>query len=312
LDTNEFVQFAERFKNWGRWGPEDEVGTLNLVTPQHIVEAARLVRTGKVFPLGIPIDHTGPQRSRPDSKRFNPIHTMVRTGLDFPGPEPPLMQGTDDIITMPLQGATQWDGLGHFLFRGHMYNGRPYTMVNSDGAVKNGIEKISRKVIGRGVLLDIPRHRGVPWLKGGEAVQAPELDACAAKQGVQVRDGDFLLVRTGNIAMCRAQGGWGDYSGGPRPGLGITVIPWLHEKRVASVAVDNYGVEVHPSDVPGLRVHMHPICIPLMGLLMGEIFDLEELAEDCAADGVYEFLFVAPPLPVTHGVGSPINPYAVK
>ncbi len=312
MDIDAFQEFAERFKNWGRWGPDDEVGTLNFVTPQHIVEAARLVRTGKVFSLAIPFDSNGPQRPRPDSKRFNPLHVMLKTGLDFEGDTPPLFQGTDDMVSLPLQAATQWDGFGHFMYKGHMYNGHPYSTVTSDGATRNGIERLRSKGIGRGVLLDIARHRGVPWMEPGDDIQADELDACGAKQGVEVKDGDFLLVRTGNIAMVRERGEWGDYSGGHRPGLGFSTIEWLYDKRVASVAADNFGIEVYPSDVEGMRVHLHPIAIPLMGMLLGEIFDLEELAADCAGDGIYEFLFVAPPLPVTNAVGSPINPYAVK
>lgn len=312
MNIDEFPEFAEKFKNWGRWGDDDEVGTLNFITPDHIVEAAKLVKQGKVFSLAIPFDSNGPQRPRPDSKRFNPIHLMFKTGSDFDGEEPPLFHGTDDMVSLPLQAATQWDGFGHFMYKGHMYNGHDYTTVTSDGATKNGIERLRARGIGRGVLLDMPRYRGVQWLEPGDAVQSSELDACAAKQGVEVKDGDFLLIRTGNIAMYRAQGTWGDFSGGHRPGLGLTTIQWLYDKQIASVAADNFGIEVYPCDIPDMRVHLHPIAIPLMGMLLGEIFDLDDLAEDCSHDNIYEFLFVAPPLPVTNAVGSPINPYAIK
>ena len=315
MNIQEFLQFAEQFKNWGRWGPEDEAGTLNFVTPQHIVEACRLVKRGQVFALAIPFDETGPQRPRDDSRRFNPVHTMLRTGFDMAGmtsDSPPIRHTTDDMISMPLQAATQWDSLAHVLFQGKMYNGQPYWMVDGQGAHKNSIDKIKSRAIGRGVLLDIPRHRGVPWLEVGQLIGGEELEACAARQAVEVKEGDFLLVRTGHIAMCRAQGGWGEYAGGARPGLGLDAIPWLHERRLAAVASDNYGVEVDPSEVDGLRSPLHLTCVANLGMLFGEIFELEELAEDCAQDGVYEFLFVAPPLPVTRAVGSPINPYAVK
>ena len=317
LDNAEFLRFAEQFKNWGRWGPDDEVGTLNFVTPEAIVQACRLVKKGKVFPLGIPLDSGGPQRQRADNKRFNPVHTMLKTGFDFPGAgtgqPPPHIQSSDDAISMPLQSVTQWDALAHFMLNGKMYNGHPYTMVDGQGAQKNSIDKIRGKTIGRGVLLDFPRCKGVPWLARAEAITAADMDGCARRQKVEVREGDFLLVRTGNLAMYRDGGkGWDDFAGGPRPGLGVSTIKWLHDKRVASVAADNYGVEVSPADVPDQRVTLHPIGIAYMGLLLGEIFDFEKLAEDCAADGVYDFLFVAPPLPVTRGVGSPIDPYAVK
>ena len=312
----QYFQFADKYKNWGRWGQDDEVGTLNFVKPEHIVAAARLVRKGKVFSLAIPLDEKGPQVTRAGSRRFNPIHTMLKTGTDHGVPEsaePPVVWGTDDMITMPLQAATQWDGFGHIIFRGRMYNGRPGSMVTGQGALKNGIEKLSERVIGRGVLLDIPRHRGVPWVGQGDVIDAHELDACAAKRGVKVGEGDFLLVRTGNIAMYRSRGGWGDFVTAPRPGIGLSVIPWLYDKRVASVACDNFGVEVDPGELTEMpKAAVHCIALAHMGMLFGEIFDLEKLADDCAQDGVYEFLFVAPPMPVTGGVGSPVNPYAVK
>ena len=315
MKVEEFVKFADQYKNWGRWGAEDEVGALNFVTPQHIVEACRLVKKGQVFALAIPFDETGPQRPRPNSRRFNPVHTMLVTGFDAEGmtsDTPPIRHSTDDMITMPLQGSTQWDALAHVVFRGKMYNGQPYSQVDGRGAHKNGIDKVKSRGIGRGVLLDIARHRGVPWLAVDQAIGGEELEACAARQGVTVKNGDFLLVRTGHIAMCRAQGGWGEFAGGPRAGLGLAAIPWLYEKEVAVVTSDTYGVELEPSEVEGLRSPLHLTCIANMGMTFGEIFDLDALAEDCAQDGVYEFLLVAPPLPVTGGVGSPINPYAVK
>ena len=241
---------------------------------------------------------------------------MLVTGFDAEGmtsENPPVRHSTDDMISMPLQGATQWDSLAHIVFRGQMYNGRPYSLVDGRGARKNSIDKIKARAMGRGVLLDIPRHRGVPWLEPGQVIEGDELEACAKSQGIGIKDGDFLLVRTGNLTMCRAQGSWGEYAGGARPGLGLSCVPWLYEKSVASVSSDNYGVEVQPCEVEGLpRSALHLACIANMGLLFGEIFDLDDLADDCAGDNVYEFLFVAPPLPVTRAVGSPINPYAVK
>ncbi|MCL0101996.1 cyclase family protein [Dehalococcoidia bacterium] len=315
MNINEFVKFADGYKNWGKWGEGDETGTLNYVRPEHIIEACKLVKRGQVFALAIPFDESGPQRPRPESRRFNPIHTMLWTGFDGQGmtsDTPPIRHTTDDMITMPLQGGTQWDALAHVIFQGKMYNGHPYSQVDGNGAHKNGIEKIKEKPIGRGVLLDIPRHLKKPWLAQDHNVTASQLNACAVEQGVDVREGDFLLVRTGHIGKCRAEGSWGDFAGGPRAGLGLDTIPWLFEKRVASISTDTYGVELNPSEVDGLRSPLHLTCIANMGMLFGEIFDLEALAQDCSNDKVYEFLFVAPPLPVTGAVGSPINPYAIK
>ena len=242
MELQAFIEFAERYKNWGRWGDEDEIGTLNFVTPEHIVEACRLVRTGRIFALAIPFDEKGPQRPRADSRRFNPIHTMLVTGFDAEGvtsDNPPVRHSTDDMIAMPLQAATQWDSLAHIVFQGKMYNGRPYSRVDGKGAHKNSITAMKSRAMGRGVLLDVARHRGVDWLTPGEAIEGEELEECAARPGVTVKEGDFLLVRTGNLAMCRDQPGWGEFAGGARPGLGLSSVPWLHEKRVAAVAADN-------------------------------------------------------------------------
>ncbi|MBI2872201.1 MAG: cyclase family protein [Chloroflexi bacterium] len=311
MDAAAFTRFAEKYKNWGRWGQDDEVGTLNFVTPEHIVQAARLIRKGKVFSLAIPFDSKGPQRAREDSSRFNPIHTMLRTGADL-GPKAPIRHSTDDMVVMPLQCATQWDSLAHVIFHGKMYNNRPASLVTSAGAEKNSIDKIRSRPVGRGVLLDIPRYKGVPWLEPGHSITTEDLEGCAAKEKVAVQEGDFLLVRTGHVTMCKSQRDWGTYAGGDRPGLSMHTIPWLYEKKVASVASDNYGVEVMPTETEGFRSPLHLAGIACMGLLLGEIFDLDELAADCAQDSIYEFFFVAPPLPITGAVGSPINPFAIK
>ncbi len=315
MNTEEFLEFADRYKNWGRWGPDDEAGTLNFVSPRHIVQAARLVRRGRVFSLAIPFDETGPQPTQPGRRRFNPVHTMTRKPLDWPGmdsDDPPIWGGTDDEIMMPLQCATQWDALAHVIFRGKTYNGRPYSVIDERGAHKNGIDKIKDRAVGRGVLLDIPRHRGVRWVEPGQAIGGQELDDCAQRQGVSVQEGDFLLVRTGHVGICRERGSWEGFTGGPWPGIDLSAVPWLHEKRVAAVASDSCAVEVDPSDVEDMRLVVHLTCIANMGMLFGEIFDLEELSADCGEDGLYEFFFVAAPLPVTGAVGSPINPYAIK
>lgn len=316
FDRNFVVQLAERYRNWGRWGADDELGTLNFITPETVREAARLIRDGKVFSLAIDFNHLGPQRQGHWTRRFNPVHTMLRTGVDAlasaEGGEPPLMAGSDDMVTMPLQCATQWDSLAHIFYKGMMYNGRSAALVTAQGAAKNSIDKMRGRIVGRAVLLDIPRSKGVPWLEPGTPVYPEDLDACLRRQGVQVRRGDFLLIRTGHIALCRSRGDWGDYAGGDAPGLSLLTIPWLYEKEVASVCSDTWGVEVRPNEVPDVRQPWHVVAIPNMGLLVGEIFDLDALAEDCAQDGRYEMFFCAPPLPITGAVGSPVNPQAIK
>lgn len=276
-------QAAERCRNWGRWGPDDAAGTLNYITPEKIVAAARLVQKGRVFSLAIPFDQNGPQTGR--GGRFNPIHTMIGDGSDAVAGNQPFEHGfggADDIVTMLLQCAA-----------------------------RNGIEKIAARVVSRGVLLDAARHKGVAHLEPGYAVTEEDLEGCARSQGVEVGTGDVVLVRTGQMGYCR-ENGWGRYAGGDAPGLSFHTADWLRRTEIAAIVADTWGVEVRPNEFPDSFQPLHQVMIPNIGLLVGEIFDLEELAADCAEDGRYEFLFVAPPLPITGAVGSPINPYAIK
>src|SRR5438034_1018933 len=185
-------------------------------------------------------------------------------------------------------------------------------LVSSEGAKKNGIHKMARGVVARGVLLDIPRVKGVPWLQPGYAITSDDLDAAVRAHNVTIGTGDALLVRTGQMAMCKQQGGWGDYAGGDAPGLSFSTAGWLHERQLAAIATDTWGMEVRPNEIPDSYQPVHQVLIPNMGMLVGEIFALDELAEDCARDRVFEFLFVAPPLPFTGAVGSPVNPLAIK
>jgi kynurenine formamidase len=302
-----------KYRNWGKWGVDDELGTLNYLTPAMIVRAAGLVKRGRVFSLAIPFDSTGPQINQP--RRFNPIHRMILTGPDFTSgavKRPGGVGFADDMVIMALQCGTQWDALSHCFLDDKLYNGYDANLVGSDGAKKNGMEKMARGVVARGVLLDIPRVKGVEWLEPGYAITSDDLEAAVAAQRVTVGTGDALLIRTGQMAMCQAKGGWGDYAGGNAPGLSFHSAGWVHERQLAAVATDTWGMEVRPNEIPDSYQPLHQVFIPNMGLLVGEIFALDELAVDCASDRVYEFLFVAPPLPITGAVGSPVNPLAIK
>ena len=312
-DIETVRELALRFRNWGRWGADDELGTLNHITPEKIVAAAGLVRQGKVFSLAIPFDANGPQTGF--GGRTNPLHYMLQDGGDVASGAQDFVPGLrwcDDVVTMPLQCATQWDALAHIYFDGKMYNDRGTELVNSSGALANSIDKARDKIVSRGVLLDIPRHRSKDWLEPGEAIYPDDLDGAAERAGVVVERGDIVLIRTGQIAQVRSDGSWGSYSGGPAPGLSLTVAEWLATHEVAGYATDTWGTEVIPNETTDVFQPLHCVAIVNMGMLVGEIFDLEALAEDCAEDGVYEFMFVAPPLPITGAVGSPINPQAIK
>jgi kynurenine formamidase len=308
-------KIALQVRNWGRWGPNDEIGTLNYITPEMIAAASRLVTSGKVFALGIPLQRQGPQSGT--RQRFNPIHTMFRDGGDAPRDAAGVAAlqgygGSDDWIVMPLQCVTQWDSLAHVFDSGKMYNGYDATLVTSSGAAKNSIDKTKSRIVGRGVLLDVARHKKVASLPAGYAITPDDLEATAAAAKVQVQRGDILLVRTGFMSGYLERGDWRHFDLDDSPGLSVHAAPWLHAREVAAVAADNYAVEVRPSELPPFRVPFHICAIPNMGLTLGEIFFLDELAADCAGDGRYAFLLVAPPLPVTAGVGTPINPYALK
>ncbi len=310
---------SARVSNWGRWGDDDQQGTLNHVTPQHVAAAAALIKQGKAISMGLPYDDAGPQTG--SLGRFNPIHLMIRDGADaiagtsvrdFYGGVDRHFRGTDDIIIMPLQCGTQWDALGHVVFEDRIYNGFSAAQVSSKGAMKNSVRQASGAMTGRGVLLDVAAAKGVSWLEPGYAISGADLDEAAAHGGVSVGTGDHVFVRTGAMTQVRHRGSWGDYAGGDAAGLGLASVDWIADNEIAAVATDTWGFEVRPNETPDTNQPLHIITIVYMGLWVGEIFDLDPLAEDCASDGVYEFFFCGPPLPFTRAVGSPLNPMAVK
>src|SRR5262245_6294644 len=221
-------EMCATYSNWGRWGAADQRGTLNLITPECVVRAAGLVRKGRSISLALPFDESGPQTGA--FNRFNPIHLMVRDGADalvgssirdFYGGVDRHFRGTDDVVIMPLQCGTQWDALSHVVFDDQIYNGYRADLVSSWGALKNDVCNGADSLVGRAVLLDLPRTLGVPWLEPGFVIGAAELDRAADAAGVTVSSGDILLVRTGAIAQVRSEGAWGEYAGGPAPGLGL-------------------------------------------------------------------------------------------
>jgi kynurenine formamidase len=309
---------AEKYKNWGKWGPNDEIGTLNYTSAEDIIAATRLVKKGKVISLALNFDHTGPQGAKskyPSMGRTNPIHTMLRTGTDaYSGVlDKRGIRAADDMVTMPLQCGTQWDGLGHVFYENSMWNGYDCREVTSAGAQKCGIEKTKNKMVGRGVLLDVARFKGVESLDDGYGITNDDLYGTAKKQSVALKRGDYVIVRTGMMERCQKAGSWDGYPGGDAPGFSFETLDFVKDTQLAALASDTWGCEVRPNESEeGINQPWHWITIPIMGMTMGEIFQLKELADDCAADKVYEFMFVAPALPITGAVGSPVNPLAIK
>lgn len=304
---------CEQYRNWGKWGDHDQLGTVNYIDADCVAAATSLPRRGKVISCALPFDENGPQNG--SFGRVNPIHLMLQDGGDAHlGAQDHLagLRYADDAVYMPLQCGTQWDALSHIFYNGAMYNGYGVEHVTSSGATKNGIELLSDRVVGRGVLLDIPRHRGVPWLEPGEGIDDRELAECAEAVGVEVKRGDIVLVRTGHMTLCRDRGFWGDYAAGDAAGLALSSVHWLCPNEVAAVATDTWGMEVRPNETDEMFQPLHVVLLVNAGMLVGEMFDLDALADDCSEDGVYEFLFVAPPMPFTKAVGSPLNPVAIK
>ncbi len=314
LDAQTVREWGKRYSNWGRWGADDQIGALNLITRQRVLAACALPRTGRVISCGLPFDQHGPQTGF--AGRHNPIHVMLADGGDALSGAQDFIPGgfryADDAVTMPLQCGTQWDALGHVFYDGKMYNDRDISLVTSGGAMQNGIEHIKNGVVGRGILLDIPRARKLPWLEDGTPILPDELDRCAESVGVTIESGDIVLVRTGMMTRCLEQKSWKGYCGGPAPGLSIHCARWLFEREVAAVATDTWGIEVLPNETPDCFQPLHMISLRNSGICFGEIFFLDDLAEACAEDGSCAFLFTAPPLPITGAVGSPINPLAIK
>lgn len=310
-------EYIAKYSNWGRWGADDELGTANLISRAAVRDAARGVRTGRVVGLGLPFDQNGPQTG--NLGRFNCLRYSNATGTDHADgrqlwqgePFPRGFGYADDTIVMPLQCATHWDALSHIFHDGHMYNGRQAAEVTAGvGAPHCGSEVWRESLVGRGVLLDLPGSLGVEWLEDGHAIDRDQLDAAAEFAKVEIAEGDIVLLRTGQLARCRRQG-WGTYAGGDAPGLSFFALPWLAEHGIAAVASDTWGVEVRPNELPDSFQPLHLPAVVYMGLLLGEMFDFEELARVCAEERAYEVFVSAPPLAVTGSAGAPPGPVAV-
>lgn len=305
---------AKELSNWGRWGDDDQIGTLNNVTSEDVSAAGRLIKKGKIFSLGLSLKE--PIQSGLFGGRWNPIHTMLATGTDAAAgnqDDPaPYLRYADDAINMPCQASTQWDALCHIFLDDKMYNGYDASLVDARGARKLGIEHVRDKMVGRGVLLDVARYKKMQSLPDGYGITNEDLDACAKAQGVEIRKGDFVLVRTGHQERCLAANDWTGYAGGDAPGVAFETCYWIRRNDIAAICMDTWGCEVRPNETDEANQPWHWVVIPAIGISMGEIFYMKDLAEDCAADGVYEFFFTAPPLHLPGAAGSPINPLAIK
>ncbi|MEY4949350.1 MAG: hypothetical protein RL698_1561 [Pseudomonadota bacterium] len=303
-----FHEVARRVSNRGRWGADDEIGTLNLIGPEATLRGIRCVRHGRSFSLALPLHHDGPQTGRIQG-RINPLHTMVGINTPFTG-DPANVCLSDDVVVMGMQAATHWDGLAHASYEGRIYNGFPASSVTAEsGASKCSIHK-QRPIVTRGLLLDVARLYGVARLDAGYPIAPADLDGALARASLSVEPGDVVLVRTGQMEHLRS----GDKEAYrlPSPGLTVGTAEWFRERDVAAVATDTMPFEVWPGERPEALLPVHLLHLVEMGMTQGQNWVLDELAEDCAADGVHEFLLHATAEPFVGAVGSPVHPVATK
>jgi kynurenine formamidase len=305
--SEDFLELAARVSNWGRWGDDDERGTLNLIDADAVRRGAACVRSGKTFSLALPLNSDGPQTGVIPG-RDNPDHRMVAVNMAFTG-DPNEFATSDDAVSMGLQAATHWDALAHVSYGGSLYNGFPASAVTEQGASRCGIDKAG-PIVTRGVLLDVARARGVDRVEGAHAIGRDDLEAARELAGVDIAAGDVVLIRTGQIQVFL--GGDKDGFGHPSPGPGIDAVPWFRDHDIAAVATDNLTFEVFPCERQDLFLPVHLLDLRDIGLTQGQNWDLEALAADCADDGVYTFLLEASPQPFTGATGSPVNPVATK
>ena len=307
-----YAEIAARVNNWGRWGPDDERGTLNLVDEAAVRRAAAAVRTGRAFALGLPLSEAEGIQIGLVPGRVNPTRSMVVVN----GPlsdDPAWICSSEDVATMALQAATHWDALAHVSYGGRLYNGHPAASVTEAGAGRCGIDGVGAFVT-RGVILDVARAKGLDLLEPGYPIGPADLDAACALGRLEVHAGDAVLVRTGqmhHLAVERSRQSLFAYAY-PAPGLTMATAEWFHARDVAAVATDTLSLEVVPGEDEAIYLPVHLLHLVEMGMTQGQNFVLDALAAECAADGVYDFLLDATPLGFTAGLGSPLNPVAVK
>ena len=294
------AELFEATKRWGRWGEDDDRGALNLLTPERVTKAAALVRDGVTVRCGRRLA-TAPAVDNPNPA----LHHMIHAG-DVAASEKGL-QWAGDFVGVAFHGnsVSHIDALCHVFVDGQMYNGAPATEVTSVGARRSSIEVAEDGIVGRGVLLDIPRLRGVDWLEPGDAIAPEELDAT----GVTVEQGDIVLVHTGRDRRRAVLGPWNTYAEG-LAGLDPECARWLHDKDPSVLGSDGVS-DVMPGPDPEWPIAIHMCAIVGMGIHLLDNLRLDLLADACAERGRWEFLFVVAPLQIGGGTGSPVNPVAI-
>ena len=293
---DEVIGYIDSLSNWGRWGDEDELGTLNLITPEKRVQAAALVTDGTAISCG------RKHQSGPSDENPSPLLHFMMQSADA-APEHGNGSAYDWIGTNVHGSITHFDALSHYCWNRLSYNGRPAGTVSSTlgGAAAQNIEVVKDGIFTKGVLLDIPRLHGVDNLEPGYLVTREDLERAEEAEGVRVESGDVLMIRTGCATLKK---------GGNRPGIGADCLPFLHERDNA-VLVGDAGHDVRPQRYSRIQNPIHTVCIVGMGMQLIDFGYMEDLTVHCAATGRWSFLFVASPLRLEKSTGSPSNPLAI-
>jgi kynurenine formamidase len=308
----EVLTYFDRFSNWGRWGSDDQSGTLNLITPQKRVEAAGLIQDGSTVSLSKLLTTELSSDIKPPLFPA-PTHFMLQTGQQFDtcGNKPYVLQTALDYFGVAFHNVavTHLDSVGHVFWDGKMYNGVSSTAVTSDGATVQSVDVAKDGIVSRGVLLDIPRLRGVKWLDPGDIIRVDELEAAEAAAGVRVEPGDVLFVRTGSARKRKEEGPWDMYAHGVA-GLGADCLEFIHSRGVAVLGSDG-GSDAAPNGYELVFSPIHQVGLVAMGLWLIDFADLDALEEACVARNRWEFFLTLGALRIQYGTGSPVNPIAI-
>lgn len=294
----QFDQWMQEISNWGRWGDDDEKGTLNLITAQKRVEAAQLVQDGVSVSLSLFADKV----QRPiNGNPFRHSLSVSRFGEHE-------VAGDEYSVQYHGFAHSHMDGLPHFAHKGQMYNGFSVAELEADGANRLGIHNAFEGIFTRGILVDIPWLRGVDYLEPGTALTAADLEQWEERTGVRIGSGDVLLIRTGRWERVRQLGEWNFV--GNAAGSHASLALWLKQRDVAVIGSDGVS-DVMPSGVEGLINPLHELVLVGLGMPILDNLDLDAVAEAAQERGRWEFLFVGSPLRVEGGTGSPMNPLAI-
>jgi kynurenine formamidase len=305
VSLSRFEEIFNSCKNWGFWGSDDDHGALNFIGEDEVRAAAALVRRGRTISCGRPLDTiAGPDNPWPV------IHHMT-TLPDIDAGGSGDLRFSGDYMGVEIHGDAQShvDALCHVVYKGLLYNGIPAsTVIDSAGAKAQSVRGAAAGIVTRGILLDLPRLHSSTWLNPGHVITADELLAAEEMAHIRLGKGDIFFLRTGHTRRRRDIGPW-DVSAG-RAGLHPEVMPLLHERQISVFACDGDG-DVAPAICHEIPYPIHTIGIVGMGLHFLDHLDLEELADTCAREAVWEFLCMVAPLKIENGTGSPVNPLAV-